>query len=382
MTRFQNSRYQEFYPEFNGINYSEKSLVLLKKICIIVFLNLSSRLNTSRAMIKKLIFTLIVLPLIWINGTKEVSAQDPHFSQYYANPIYLNPAFAGTAVCPRLILNYRNQWPSISGTFVTYNASYDQHIDKIGGGIGLMLVSDRAGEGALTQTIISGIYSYRLPVNREFDIRMSLQATYQQRSLDWDKLTFGDMIDPKFGFVYNTAEPRPGTNELNKGFIDFSTGILGYSKNFFAGVAVHHLTEPEEGFISISKLPRRYTMHAGMIIPLTRIHSKGRTLEDPVISPNIMYMQQMQFKQLNYGFYLNRYPFVGGVWFRQNFENPDAFIVMAGLVQSTFKLGYSYDITVSKLTNVTGGAHEVSFAWQFKCPIKRPKVRTINCPSF
>ena len=81
----------------------------------------------------------------------ESQGQDPHFSQYYANPLYLNPAMAGTQVCPRLIFNYRNQWPSISGTYVTYNASYDQHIDAISGGLGVLVNVDRAGEGRETR---------------------------------------------------------------------------------------------------------------------------------------------------------------------------------------------------------------------------------------
>src|SRR5436189_5376057 len=87
-----------------------------------------------------------------------VKAQDPEFTQFYANPLYLNPAFAGSAKCPRLNLNYRNQWPALTGTFVTYSASYDQHFDGIGGGLGLLFLSDKAGEGTLTTTNISMMY--------------------------------------------------------------------------------------------------------------------------------------------------------------------------------------------------------------------------------
>jgi len=332
-------------------------------------------------MIKKLSCVLITTILL---VTGEIGrAQDPIFSQFYANPLYLNPAMAGSAICPRLNLNYRNQWPSIAGTYVTYSASYDQYWDKISGGIGFLAVSDRAGDGALTTNIFSGMYSYRLTINRKMFMNAGFQATYMQRRLDWDKLTFPDMIDPKYGFVNLTQEKQPP--KLNIGFVDFSAGLLlNHSEYFYLGAAVHHLTQPNEGFYSdiSSKLNMKLTVHAGGIIDLKSRRSGSRQLEDPTLSPSILFQQQQKFQQINYGMYFNRYPFVGGLWFRQNFNNPDAFIMLAGFQQSSFKIGYSYDLTVSKLTNITGGAHEVSFSYLFPCPVKKKKVRTINCPSF
>ncbi len=330
-------------------------------------------------MVKKIIIALTTIVLVI--STLSVKGQDPHFSQFYANPLYLNPAFAGTAICPRLIMNYRNQWPSISGTYVTYNASYDQHFDAISGGVGLIVNTDRAGEGTLVTNTVSGIYSYKLTVNRFFSIKTGFQATYFQKNLDWEKLTFGDQIDPKHGFVYNTNEKQP---DLKKQAVDFSVGILGYSENIYGGVAVHHLTEPDEGFISISKLPMKITAHVGGVINLksSARHYHRRKLEDPTLSPNLLYMQQQNFQQMNYGLYLNKYPFVGGMWFRQNFQNPDALILLVGFEQPMFKFGYSYDITVSKLSNASGGAHEFSFTFQFDCKPAKKRIRTINCPSF
>src|SRR5258705_11450238 len=128
-------------------------------------------------------------------------AQDPEFTQFYANPLYLNPAFAGSTRCPRISLNYRNQWPALSGTFVTYSASYDQFVEALGGGIGLLVLNDKAGEGTLTTSNISAVYAYQLNVTREFSVRFGMQGTYVQKKVDWDKLTFGDMIDPRYGFI-------------------------------------------------------------------------------------------------------------------------------------------------------------------------------------
>ena len=58
-----------------------------------------------------------ILTLAGILGLMQSYAQDLHFSQFYAAPLYLNPAFAGTAGGPRFILNYRNQWPGINNAF-------------------------------------------------------------------------------------------------------------------------------------------------------------------------------------------------------------------------------------------------------------------------
>ena len=73
--------------------------------------------------------------------------QDPEFSQFYANPLYLNPALAGATLCPRAIGNFRDQWPSTGGAYVTYNAAYDQYVDAIHGGVGLLVTADRTGGG-------------------------------------------------------------------------------------------------------------------------------------------------------------------------------------------------------------------------------------------
>jgi type IX secretion system PorP/SprF family membrane protein len=317
-------------------------------------------------MMKRLVIT---LGLVLSVGLGDLFAQDPEFTQFYANPLYLNPAFAGTARCPRICLNYRNQWPGITGTFVTYSASYDQHIDGISGGVGFLFTNDRAGQATINTTNISGIYSYQLNITREFSMKVGLQATYAQKSVDWSKLNFGDMIDPRRGFVYNTTEVPNVTSRTN---VDFSAGLLGYSRRYFFGFAVHHITEPDEGFLGQSKLPMKYTGHAGAVIPI------GGRYGDSGISPNILYQKQGDFQQLNLGIYFNKGPLVGGAWYR----NQDSFILLLGFQQDLFKFGYSYDVTVSKLTNATAGSHELSFQMQFECKPKKKKFRTVSCPSF
>jgi type IX secretion system PorP/SprF family membrane protein len=321
-------------------------------------------------MLKKFLFKTSFLAIVMLFLANNLFAQDPEFTQFYSNPLYLNPAFAGTKHCPRVSLNYRNQWPGISGSFVTTSASYDQHVDALSGGLGLLVWNDRAGEGTLTTTNVSGIYSYQIPITRRFSIKAGIQGTWAQKKVDWSKLTFGDMIDARRGFIYNTNEIQ---RDEPANYVDFSAGVLGFSEKYFFGFAVNHLTEPDESVIEgTSPLPRKYTLHAGAVLP---IESKG---EPASLSPNIIVQLQQNFLQINFGMYLTKGPIIGGLWYR----NSDSFIALIGFQTGILKFGYSYDITVSKLTNTTAGSHEFSVGLQFDCKPKRRRFRTISCPSF
>jgi len=99
----------------------------------------------------KQIFKILSVFCFLLVFTTAANAQDPAFSQFYANPLYLNPAFAGASPdgCPRTTLNYRDQWPGIGRTYVTTSVAYDQHINSLGGGLGIMVSQDRSGAGNL-----------------------------------------------------------------------------------------------------------------------------------------------------------------------------------------------------------------------------------------
>lgn len=312
--------------------------------------------------------------IIVLCGSFNALAQDPTFTQFYANPLYLNPAFAGSQGCPRFAANYRNQWPSLSGNYVTYSASYDQYFKQISGGIGVIAMHDVQGQGTIQTTSLALIYSYHLKVNRKFSILFGAQAAWQQKSLNWDKLSFGDQIDDRKGFIYQTADlPRGG----NKGFFDVSAGLVGYTENFFFGAAVSHLNMPNASLIfGDSPLPMRFTAHAGAEI---KVGAKSKYSTTTSIMPNIIYQNQGHFQELNIGTYVKYGIFTAGVWYRTS----DAFIVTAGIRTNQFRIGYSYDVTVSKLNNnISGGSHEVSLGLNLACKKRIPQFRTISCPSF
>lgn len=298
--------------------------------------------------------------------------QDPTFSQYYSNRLYLNPAFAGTSKCPKLTLNYRNQWPGIDNSFITSTASFDQQIDAISGGIGVQLLTDRAGEGVLNTTSASFMYSYEVPITRKFSIRAGFQATVVQKSIDVSNLRFGDMIDARRGFVYQSQEQIRDDRVL---YPDFSFGMLGFSKKFYFGFAAHHLTSPDEGFIDLAPLERRITGHFGAKFPF------GIRNADMSWSPNIIFQSQGPATEINVGMYISKGPIVIGSWYRAG-STRDAAIGLLGVENDNYRIGYSYDFTVSQLNGQTGGSHEISLSYIFPCPIKKVRFETISCPSF
>ena len=90
---------------------------------------------------------------VLLAASAAAGAQDVGFSQFYANPLYLNPAFAGSVVAPRISLSYRGQWPGLVSAFTTVSASYDQYVPDLHGGIGAIVMTDRVGDhGALSTT--------------------------------------------------------------------------------------------------------------------------------------------------------------------------------------------------------------------------------------
>ena len=301
-------------------------------------------------------------------------AQDPTFTQFYSNPLYLNPALAGATGCPRISLNYRNEWPQLTGNYVTYSAAYDSYVKDIKGGVGVIAMYDQQAEGTISTTMLGGIYSYNLKINRKVSFNFGVRAAYIQKYLDWEKLTFGDMIDPRRGFIYQTGDvPRGG----RRGLFDASAGMVVFSKYFYGGVAAHHINQPDESMIlGTSKLPVRLTAHMGGTIPIGR---RGRYSDGTTIKPAVIYQYQNGFQELNIGAYLKYENFTIGAWYR----NRDAFIMTVGINTDKFKVGYSYDLTVSKLGNgISGGSHEISMGINLKCKKKPKNFRKTSCPSF
>lgn len=315
-----------------------------------------------------------------------VKGQDMHFTQFYASPMYLNPAFTGANVCSRLSLTYRNQWPAISNAYKSFLLSADHSVQKYNLGVGLLLGNDVAGSGELRTTIINPLISYGIIINRKLAMRVGFQPGVGIRSINYDKLVFGDQL-ARGGNV-----PTVETQSQKVVFVDIGAGALLYSEIFWLGTSFYHLTKPNTSLVgNESILPIKYTVHGGVKLPINP--SENDKYQKRYISPALHYRGQQDFDQFDVGFYFTQYIFNVGFWYRgipglkaykPGYPNNDAFSLAIGVQADRLNIGYSYDVTISNLKTLTNGAHEITLSYQL-CKLKKKRVKlglVIPCPKF
>lgn len=327
-------------------------------------------------MFKKLIHILSFLLICVISFS-----QDPTFSQFYANNLYLAPSFAGATENSRFSLNYRNQWPSISNIYNTYSVSYDMALHKYNSGIGILATHDIAGSGNLSTTNLGLLYSYDIKLNDDWNIRPGVHFKFRYLGLDINKLIFGSQIPG------NTPMPYPPVFEPVSD-LDFAASSIMFNKNIWFGISIDHMLRPIQSFYTVhSRLPLKYNMFGGFkIIPETRL-MRSRYYDN--ISVAFNFQKQSEFYQSDVGLYYNKNIFVLGVWYRgipliSSNKYNDAIIGLAGVKTKYLYAAYSYDFTLSRLKYSTGGTHEISIVYQFNVDLKnyKKKMRALPCPDF
>ena len=316
------------------------------------------------------------------------NAQDPHFSQFFASPLTLNPAFTGKFNgLWRLAANHRDQWPSIPKAYVTSSASLDFPIlqkrvpENDVFGVGLSGLSDASANNILKLNYGSASMSYHkaLDENGYSTIGAGFQATYSSLSLDVTKLTFEDQLTQN-GFTGTTTDIL--TNGTNQSYFDVNAGVL-YSgssngiNNYYAGVSMYHINRPKVSFKDKNWfLSGRITVHAGGSFPVSdqlTIHTsvihqiQNKASETTIGAAIAANLNQDQDKPTSV--YL-------GSWMRFN----DAVVPYIGLEFGGLRIGASYDLNISSLkaaTNTRGGS-EISLIY-----IKQPaENKGIPCPKF
>lgn len=329
-----------------------------------------------------------------------IQAQNPYFSQYYASPLYLNPALSGANREISFGVNHRSQWNSNDSPYeisqfsllyplLTKGARQD-HL----GGLGFSIFRDISGDGGILKSLgISAGGSYRISLDENATILLGLQGGVIQKSVDFSNLRWGSQYDNIIGYDDRLA-PSVGDFKENTLFPVFDAGIFWhYAKHansynlasrswaIFSGFTASNINQPDESFLKDgeSKLPMMFKLHGGVDI------RKSRNLK---ISPSYLLMYQNGNKQYNLGTYIT-YSFISdaygrnpkvfdlqiGAWHRIK----DSFIFMAGGSGRSFALGLSYDINATSMryNNLGKSAVEISIKYKIK---KGNEIRRFSTP--
>lgn len=341
------------------------------------------------------VLTLLFLPF-------SAFTQDPSFSQFYANRIYLNPAFAGMEPGIGVAGVARMQWAQVDKGFRTYGFSADAQLPAARVGLGLHLLRDNEGIGNLTINQAGLVLSYTIP-GRKDNLHFGMEGRLVQKTLDWGRLVFSDQLDPVYGVV-NASSVTPALDRVFHGDFDFGVvwrhegslrmgGRSLHNVRSQLGLSFHHLpylisrsAKGNDSFLNLeSRLAPRTTFHGGLIIPLTILQGTGI---DVALSPNFkLDMQGYQFMSFKenmtvgtvgmYGLVSNFY--LGLLYqnraYLPNALHTDAFILTIGgytnpqgrgkQQQPSFFFGISADINTTGVGPAAGSIFEFTFRYRF-----------------
>ncbi|HRD51907.1 MAG TPA: type IX secretion system membrane protein PorP/SprF [Flavobacteriales bacterium] len=316
-----------------------------------------------------------------------LTAQDAQFSQFYALPTYVSPAFAGTGLQTRVGLAVRDQWPAFPGAFVSASFALDHYMPSVNSGVGLLVSHDKAGSGALRYSSISGQYAYEIELKRKVFLRPALQIGWANHAVDYSKLVFGDQLAR--GGTVGTCEYLNGAS-IN--YADFGGGLLYFTPKYWAGMSFHHLNRPNQSLLgNEARMPVKFSMHGGwrttFRTPIIKEHPQSLVLA-------FNYRAQEKYDQLDVGGYFERDPFYAGLWYRgipllkryaPGYSNRDALVILGGVIVNDLRIGYSYDLTLSRLAGHSGGAHEITLGYEMASRSKKrsmSKRRVVPCAKF
>lgn len=303
--------------------------------------------------------------------------QDPQFTQFYANPLYQAPSFAGSVKGYRFGLNYRNQWPKMPGKLTTMTAALDYNLSALNSGLGISIMRDLAGSADYTNLQASFLYAYNARLAKRVFFRPGVGFHYTQRSMDYSKLIFSSELESG-GNVVREDEFR----DVNE--VDGSVSALLLTNQWWAGATVDHIMMPNISVSGgVSRLPVKYTFFGGYRFQKVErlIGTKRQT-----VTVAGTYRHQGATDQMDLGLYWSYNPILIGVWYRdlpfiKDYSRRDALALLVGYKYEGLSVGYSYDFTISRLITSTGGAHELSLVYTFEVQHKK-KFKPIPCPSF
>jgi type IX secretion system PorP/SprF family membrane protein len=314
-------------------------------------------------------------------------AQDIHYSQFNSAAVYQNPGNVGLFDGDyRLAGNFRNQYKAVTVGYNSTTLAGDTRFKFKNNvfGMGAFIQNDKAGDSRYGGNKLSLSFSYIKKISKDSAHFLSLgfQPGIANRGISTNALTFDNQYD---GDGFNNAiaadESFANTNVI---FADFSVGASWFMfKNkrntLLAGLAYQHFNKPKKSFFSENPVAvsSKLNAHVSIVKPIS-------TYLD--IIPEMQISHQNKYNAVNIGSWLKYwlgsngvadYAVYGGLFYRLG----DAAVIAAAMDYENFRVGLSYDITLSQFktaNNLRGGA-EVSIVYIFK---KSPSfiLKSKNCP--
>jgi type IX secretion system PorP/SprF family membrane protein len=282
---------------------------------------------------------------------------DPHFSQIYAYPLWLNPALTGAFDGDaRFTGNFKDQWDGISNGYHTGAVSADyKATEKVS--LGLNLINQVDGSANFNYFAMYGTFAYAVAISADGNkkLHFGVQAGFIDRSFDRSLLQFDNQYNPLIGYDPNIAS---GESFLSTDAFIFDSGAgiyyddesPGNTVKLFGGASIYHINGAPDPFAAVGSkavLPVRFNVHAGIKIAAS---------ESLDITPNIIYIRQQQNQVRAIDIYAELKSTDGnslviGTMYRFN----DAVVAEFGYHINSTVIGISYDINTSSLSAATNG---------------------------
>lgn len=308
------------------------------------------------------------------------SQTDPHFSQYYAYPLWLNPALTGAIDGNyRVTAMYRSQWGGISNPFSTPGISADIVTNK-NVSLGLSVMNLRAGTIGYSYMTGYATMAYNGVRFGYHQISMGMAFGAINRRFDQSKFQTGEQWNPYTGFNPDAVRAE-ALNKTSAIAFDAGVGAVYYDgtpgkkANLFGGISAYHLTQPQDPFLAgeHEKMPMRLTAHGGL---------KYNVNENVSITPNVLYMRQGNSQEKMVGAYAQmKVDETTDFLLGANYRFKDALSPYAGVYYKNYMISVSYDINASDLGKVAGNANnfEISLTLIGRKSVK-PDAVPFVCP--
>jgi type IX secretion system PorP/SprF family membrane protein len=313
--------------------------------------------------------------LLCIFVTQIIFAQDVHFSQYYLSPLSLNPANTGNYKGDyRFFGNYRSQWKDISKAYSTFSAGGDMSFypqnQQVSGG--LLFINDKSGGNLMVNKILPSAAIHRKISG--FNLHAGIQPGIVIKTIDFYSHSFPDQLNWNTGKFDNTLQNNETNVSQRFTYFDLNAGFAA-SRKFGKwepeiGLSYLHLNRPKESFLSnTNRLPVRQAYNLGLsyylnsliILKAYTLYGTTTKVNDMVSGFNVEYI-------LSKGPFFTNSVFAGVMWRDGYQRNADAGIATIGMNYSHYTIGFSYDITRSKLKTAVDsrGAFEVALIYRAK----------------